>query len=133
MLDNVWQIYFNEQTRKNCWPEFQWFNNTGVCTPFFENTVIYSLLQQNQHLKGGYFGVLSHAFQFKARGAVRGVNKQHLLDALNKSPDALTFNRHNQQKNPIISGERFHGEGFMQIFEILFPDYDLKQVHRLRS
>jgi len=56
---NIWQVYFDENTKKACDPAWNHYDNSYRLTEFFENSVIVDLVNRGEHLKG-YFGVFSH-------------------------------------------------------------------------
>lgn len=115
----IYQIYYNEETKKRNWPMFAQYDNSQSLTPFFENTVIYDLLQAGKHQYGPYFGVLSPAFAEKARGKMT-LNPENLGKKLAENPVFLGFNAAHKSINPIESGRHFHGPAFWSIFQELF-------------
>jgi hypothetical protein len=129
-LSNIYQIFYDETTRKKNVPAFAQYDNTGKLDAFFENTPIYHLLQDGQHLKGPYFGVLSPAFMGKAMGIRVGVDLKLLNDTLAKGPALLAFNRRSQQKNTVAAGIQIHGPEFRSVFKHLFPELDPSRRQR---
>ena len=62
-LKNIYQIYYNEEGRKKCLPEFSLHDNSGKLSVLFENQVI---LDRYQEWDGSdWFGVLSWRFLSK--------------------------------------------------------------------
>lgn len=94
----VYQIYFDDKSKGHCFEEFDKYLNVSL-TPFFENTVIKSLVRfQRVHEDCEYFGVLSHAFKFKVGGDkyMKVITPESILKYLNEESegvDVIAFDR----------------------------------------
>lgn len=114
---NIWQVYFDETTKASCYPEWKGYDNSGILTEFFENSVIEDLMLNSDHLDGDYFGVFSHDVK-------EGINFRE--DGLNFSPknleriierhdiDVFSFQKRRRQENIVTQAERYH-KGFLKI------------------
>ena len=60
-LSGVYQIWYNEQTRKQVVDAFTPFHNPKL-SEFFENEVIRVVVDQGKHNESDWFGVLSPEF-----------------------------------------------------------------------
>ena len=58
---NIWQIHFDQQTKSNCFHEWNHYDNSDKLTEFFENSVIVDLYNKGEIDRSDYFGVFSHA------------------------------------------------------------------------
>ena len=108
---NIWQVYFDEQSKKNCYRWTRRYNNAGRLTEFFENSVIAELIENKKHLGEGfpdYFGVWSHDIKFDAiyKEVYRGVKTPFTEDNFYKvirSYNADGYALHQKKrKNPNI-------------------------------
>ena len=92
----IHQIYYDNQSKSNCFPEnniFKPYFNQN-CTKYFENSVIQKLLNNNEHLNYDYFGVVSHKFlKSRVKGKAIGFNNDTLLKRL-QGVEILTFFKH---------------------------------------
>lgn len=113
-LSNVHQIYFDAKTRGQCWEGFRLYDNSNNLSPFFENKVIYDLCMQGAHREGGWFGILSPSFFFKAHRIKTPRNLSQLVSE--GDHDAVGFNGKSQNQNVILQAERWH-VGFVDLFE----------------
>ena len=103
-LSGVYQIWYNEQTRKQIVDAFTPFHNPKL-SEFFENDVILNVVSQGKHKETDWFGVLSPEFFSKA--ATGGVRVTELQKRLNDSLDMMTFTR-SENTNMIKQGDNWH-------------------------
>lgn len=104
---------------------------------FFENWYISDLIQKGAHKDAELFGVLSPYFfhkamagglnTFKIRHDIeRGYKKQVGRNIYEVSDlEALGFHPRNRQKNIITQGNRWHGEQFADITQMVFDKADI--------
>ncbi len=93
----VYQIYYNEETLKNCFSEKPFFNFLNLTKDvWFENSVIRTLVLNNKHMDSHYFGVVSHKFlKSPDKGRAKGFAPSLLAPFLEKhAPDVLSFFPH---------------------------------------
>ena len=57
-LLNIWQVYFDNKSKRNCYLEYNHYNNEGKLTENFENSVIVDLIDKEEHLKADYFSLI---------------------------------------------------------------------------
>lgn len=104
---NIHQIYYDEASKNNCYPEYNLYYNPS-CTPFFENSVILDLIDQKVHCQGEYFGVWSHAFRSKVD------SKQHFtpekFQDFVKLNDAEVYSAHRYHSKhvPAVLAQKYH-------------------------
>lgn len=104
----VFQIYFQESQKESLDPLFTPYFNEG-CTPFFESSVIRSLIELGAHKGHEYFGVVSYKLTQKighmrtnwrnhphiADKSVREFTVERYKELLYlKKPDAMSFQCH---------------------------------------
>ena len=124
-LQHIRQIYYSDQTKLECWPDFTHYHNPTL-SPFFENKCIYDILESKPHLNDNeWFGVLSPAFGTKARGALgRSVTPYKLDTRLHECEganlDVLGFFRTAQNLNNIKQGDNWHLRGQTPNFSDIF-------------
>jgi hypothetical protein len=116
---NVWQVYFDEVSKANCYPEYNHYDNSERLTELFENEVIISLVQMGEHLKAKYFGVWSHdikdEFIFKENG--QRFSPEYLEELLKISDyPVIGFQKRRKNPNIIIQAEHYH-PGFVAIMQ----------------
>lgn len=111
---NIYQIYYQgiDPTTLDYTPYLN-----EVCTPYFENSVIRTLVEQGKHREGQYFGVVSHKLRQKTGGSVfarigttKGVPfSPEAFEAyvMKHRPDICCFNT-NGAHNPVALANRFH-------------------------
>lgn len=119
MLTNIHQIYFDDQSRKNCFEEWSLYNNSGKLTEFFENSVIVELIKKGEHKKTEYFGVFSHKVKkrvFKQDGMMFNPANLEKVISNNQYIDVFSFNARRKQGNIIKQAENYH-KGFIAIIE----------------
>lgn len=142
-LSQIHQIYYNDQTKVQCWDQFQHLHNP-TCNEFMENQVIYDFLDtRNDIPSSAWFGILSPKFGFKAVGQLnRPPNAtrldQKLKECEEKGVMVLGFQRHSRTRNPIFQGNNWHLRGkednFSDVFEKVIQKagitYDIKTKTR---
>jgi hypothetical protein len=116
---SVWQVYFDEASKGNCYPEFNHYDNSERLTELFENEVIISLVQMGEHLKAKYFGVWSHDIKdelvFKENG--QKFSPDYLNELVSKMDfPVIGFQKRRKNPNIIIQAEHYH-PGFVDIMK----------------
>lgn len=103
----VFQIYYDQQSRESCYPEFEAIENK-TCSPFFENTVIIDLINKGEHIGVDYFGVFSGNFKNKMIHSREGkkITPEYILERLDT--DVVSFFRSHRNANVINKAEIFH-------------------------
>lgn len=131
-LFNLHQIYFNEASKANCFDFTNHYENKR-CTPYFENSVILDLIEQGEHKKAEYFGVLSHSWNSKTHMASNWtiLNKEALIESIN-GYDLLSFNRHSQQTHILNFAEAKH-PGFKQAIKLIFDRIGFKYTETQKT
>jgi len=126
-LLNIWQIYFDERSRKNCYPEFNHYDNSKTLTKFFENSVIVDLIYRQEHKKAKYFGVFSHdirkdlVFKNKDTGAQFTPNELKRAIENDQHIEVFGFQRRRKQENIILQAENYH-PGFIKMMEKILKE-----------
>jgi hypothetical protein len=119
---NIWQIYFDEQTKAKCFKGANLFNNYDKETKYLENSVILELGKQGEHLKEDYFGVWSWKFNDKLYHYTKG--KTDFIQTLKVDADIISFFGHLKNNNTIRQAENFH-KNFSKAFKILCGEIGL--------
>ena len=127
----VYQIYFNEQSKANCFPEWKHYDNSGKLTEYFENSVIVDLINKGAHKNSEYFAVFSHDIKkeiiFKESISTDLKYKfgpQELETVITKfypDTDWFAFEKRRKQKNIVTQAERYH-PGFIAAMEIILKE-----------
>jgi hypothetical protein len=100
---NIYQIYYDEASYKNCLDGFIPFYNDR-CSPFFENEVIERLIDYGKHKESDYFGVFSHSFQHKIH-----IWPKNIFEAINQSEyDVYSFFAGMKTNNIFLKGDAWH-------------------------
>ena len=111
--------------------------SVGHTSPFFENWYIRDLVQKGAHNVGEWFGVLSPYFFTKAMSGrltvqkieqdIKQGYKQQVARSIYEIQelDALGFHPRLRQKNVITQGNRWHGEDFSQITQLIFDKAEI--------
>lgn len=131
-LLNIWQVYFDQKSKRNCYPEYNHYNNEGLLTENFENSVIIDLIDKEEHLKADYFGVFSHDIckdiPFKEDGLAFNPKNLNTIIERNQNVDVFSFQKRRSQKNIITQAENYH-KGFVDIVKkILFETEFLNEI-----
>jgi len=136
-LLNIWQIYFDENGRKNCYPEFNHYDNSKNLTKFFENSVIAELIQNHEHRKAKYFGVFSHDLRKDLVFKDTETNAQFTPNALkktieqNENIEVFGFEGRRKQENIILQAENYH-PGFVKMMEKILQETGFCEIpHKL--
>ena len=122
---NIWQIHFDQQTKRNCYPEWNHYDNSEKLTEHFENSVIVDLYNKGEIDKADYFGVFSHDCKkdlvFKEDGLV--FDPQNLEKVVVASPevDFFSFQKRRQQKNIVLQAENYH-PGFVDMINTILKE-----------
>ena len=129
---HIYQIWYNEQTRKEIYQGFVPCHNP-ILTPFFENAVINRLCDSVLPAIDDpeRFGVLSPKFFKKAR-IVSPVKLDTFLKQT--TSECVGFNFKTVNKYPLLSGERYH-PGFMKCLQLIVKkalDIDLEDRFQSR-
>lgn len=114
---NIHQVYFDEESKENCDPAWNHYDNSYRLTEYFENQVIADLLEKGEHYKTEYFAVFSHDVN---------LNINFREDNLPFSPDNLetivqkykvdcfSFQKRRRQENIVVQAEQYH-HGFIDM------------------
>ena len=114
----VYQLYYNEQSKKNCFKESIHIECPNLTKesiwvtrefPLFENHKIIECSKEFNDTDK--YGVLSHAFFNKAR-----CNYDKLLQLSNMGSDIVTFNRIAKGRNILLHLDQYHGNGTSKLF-----------------
>ena len=133
---NIWQVYFDEKSKANCYDWTRPWNNEVSLTEFFENSVIAKLIEIAIHKECSsyfnYFGVWSHdiknemVFKEGLNNLKLKFNRANLILAANTyGCDAYGFQKRRSNPNIIKQADRYH-PGFIEIMEACLPEgYDI--------
>jgi len=130
---NIWQVYFDEVTRKSCKPEWNHYDNSDKLTEFFENSVILDLVDQGEHYKADYFGVFSHDVDQGINFREDGLNftPQNLVTVVTKyGADVYAFQKRRKNANIVTQAERYH-PGFVDMMTKALDFAGFKLPNRL--
>jgi hypothetical protein len=124
-LINIWQVYFNEKSKANCYPEYNHYDNSEKLTEYFENSVIVDLIRNGEHKKADYFGVWSHDIRKELvwkEGELRfsPANLEIVVEA-NKHIDIFGFQKRRENRNIILQAEHYH-KGFVAIVQRILEE-----------
>lgn len=112
----IYQIYFDEESKKNCSEGWTPFFNENL-TEFFENQVIVDLYKGQEQ-----FAVFSHDIEMPFKHWIGNekliFNPSNLERVLNEYPamEVFSFQGRRQQKNIVTQAERYH-KGILKMFE----------------
>lgn len=131
---NIWQVYFNEATRKSCDPAWNHYDNSEKLNEYFENQVIADLILKGEHMKGEYFGVFSHDVKdsIPMKG-IDGFRFSHdtMIRSIKKHPaDVYGFCRRRENPNIVTQAEHYH-PGFLDIINKVLDFCSLKLPPKL--
>lgn len=120
----IYQIHFDEKSRRNCYPEWELYDNSNKLTEFFENSVIVDLIANDKHKEADYFGVFSHDVEkdlpFKEDNL--RFNPSTLKRVINKNGhDVFSFFKRRKQHNIITQAENYH-PGFVKMIEAILEE-----------
>lgn len=135
MTSNIWQIYYDRDTRRNCVDGWNHYDNSGKLTPFFENTPILKLVSKGEHLKADYFGVFSHDVQKhhtrKNRMGQR-LNPFSLDNTLRReNADVVSFFSGRKNTNILTQGANYHHPNYQPAVELLLNHLGLQYPRKL--
>ncbi len=112
----IYQIYFDEESKKNCSEGWTWYFNENL-TEVFEAQVIVDLYKGQEQ-----FGVFSHDVEMPFKEQI-GTEKlsftpKNLQRVLNEYPDVevFSFQKRRQQENIVKQAENYH-KGILKMFE----------------
>lgn len=133
-FDHIYQIWYNEKTKKQVFHGFQPICNARL-TPFFENSVIASLLFESIPARS-WVGVLSPEFfrkvSVRLAGGINGEKIDKFLNDTDK--DVVSFFPQLTQRNIITQAENYH-TGYVKLFNHIIKeagiDYDIRRRARL--
>lgn len=103
----VYQIYYDEKSKADCYPEYNLYHNTR-CTPFFENSVILDLIDQEKHCEFDYFGVWSHKFRHKVDQRQKFSPQLFERFIKDKRADVYSAHRYHSVHRPVRLAEKYH-------------------------
>jgi hypothetical protein len=125
MLSNIWQVYFDELSKKNCYPEWKHYDNSKKLTEHFENSVIVDLIDSQEHKKADYFGVFSHDIRkdmpFKEDGLAFSPETLEKVIVDNPDVEVFSFQKRRQNKNIVTQAEHYH-PGFVKIINTILDE-----------
>lgn len=99
----IYQIYYDEQTKKNCLEGFEPYYNEK-CSEFFENDVILKLVTEGKHKGSEYFGIFSHSFQHKIH-----IWPEIIFRMINEDEkDVYSFFANMNTNNIFLKGDQWH-------------------------
>ena len=129
----IYQVYFDEATKKACDPAWIPYDNSKKLNEFFENQIIADLIGKGEHLKDEYFGVFSHdvmdSVNFKEEGL--HFNPKNLETIISKhKADVFSFQKRRQQTNISTQADRYH-PGFNAIMKKVLDHCGLELPHKL--
>jgi len=115
----IYQVYFDEATKKACNPAWKHYDNSKKLNEFFENQVIADLINKGEHLKDDYFAVFSHdvmeSVNFKEDGL--RFSPKALEAVINKNRvDVFSFQKRRQNENISTQAGHYH-PGFNDIMK----------------
>lgn len=109
---NIWQIYFDERSRNNCYQEYKLYDNSKKLDENFENSVIAELISKHEHRKGDYFGVFSHDIRqdivFKEGEYTFNPENLEKVVSNNTGVEVFSFQKRREQKNIVLQAENYH-------------------------
>jgi hypothetical protein len=104
---NIYQIYYDEASKNDCYPEYNLYYNPN-CTPFFENSVILDLIDNQKHCDGDYFGVWSHKFRHKVDAKQKFTPQIFERFVRNNKADVYSAHRYHSKHVPVRLAEKYH-------------------------
>lgn len=135
-FDYLYQIWYNEETRKQCFDGFTLFHNPSL-TPFFENSIILNIFSNPSYAIPAqkWVGIFSPKFFQKAYGGFTPVTPKNIDDFLSRTnKEVVGFNIKLTQPNIITQGDRWH-PGFTEVFKMIIEkagiDYDIRKRSRI--
>lgn len=119
----IYQVYFNEETKKACDPAFEHYDNSSKLNEFFENQIIADLIEKGEHLQDEYFGVFSH--HVKEKIPLKGIDHLHFSpESLERSienykVDVFGFCKRREATNIVLQGDRWHPKFTLIMYQVL--------------
>jgi hypothetical protein len=104
---NIYQIYYNEETKSKCYPEYKHYYNR-YCTPFFENSVILDLIDKKKHCEGEYFGVWSCSFRDKVDRRQKFTPEIFEKFVSSTKGDVFSAHRYHSKHVPAVLAQKYH-------------------------
>jgi len=118
---NAWQIYYDEKSKSNCFPEWKHYKNEKL-TEHFENSVIVDLYEKGECKKEEYFGVFSHAFKKKMVLPMRGdIARPATIEKRIDGHDVYSFFSRRRQENIVYQAENYH-TGFIALVDKILSE-----------
>lgn len=113
----IYQVYYKEEQRGILEPQFTPYNNAGMLTNYFENSII-ALLAKKESDPNEYFGVLSWNLrrkielmkQFKSpftNTSKASYSFNWLLEQIEKDEDVIFLMEHNPH-SPVFEANKIH-------------------------
>ncbi len=133
---NIWQVYFDEASKKRCEPEWNHYDNSDKLNEFFENQVIADLIEKGEHLKDEYFGVFS--CDFKNKVIMKGIdgfriNPSTLERSIEKyKVDVFGLCKRRENPNIVTQAERYH-PGFVNMMKKVLDYCGLELPDQLKK
>lgn len=109
MIIKIFQIYYDDETLRQVWPEFTPYDNSNPLDPtWFEYSAIKQIIENNSFSDDDYLGVLSPKFTQKT-----GLNACDVIKITSESAaDIISFSPHILQNtcfiNGVLQGNRHH-------------------------
>lgn len=122
----IFQIYFDEKSKANCFDEWETYDNSEGLTEYFENSVIVDLINKGAHKKSEYFGVLSHDFKpnrYEWMGEMRlfPIPSNIELAVTTYKNDCYSFQKKRQNPNIVTQADGYH-PGFSEYMKIILNE-----------
>ncbi len=120
---NIWQVYYNQQTKANCFKDWHLYNNDTL-TEHFENSVIVDLYHKGEVTKDEYFGLFSHKVKqkilFKEDGMILSPESLKTVISGSKA-DVYSFFKRRKQQNIVYQAENYH-KGFIDLVDTIMDE-----------
>lgn len=128
----IYQVYFDDHTKKNCDTGWILYNNEDRLNEFFENQVIADIIETG--IEGDYFGVFSHdvkdSVSFKHEGMY--FSPQSLRRAIDGSVQVYGFHGRRKQENIVRQANNFH-PGFTEKMERILQSLGMRLPNKLEK
>ncbi len=121
---NIYQIYYDEKSKHNCYPQYHHYYNKQ-CSPFFENSIIVDLINNNAHCAGEYFGVWSHAFKSKVDQRQIFTPEKFERFVLSNKAEVFSAHRYHSKHVPAVLAQKYH-PNFISILQRILDKINYK-------